>query len=82
MKEAVVAWEDRIPVPMPVQRPPVTLEKMLEGPKASVELTMKVEWLSSWELSFTPEALKRLARLREVYAMDWKAATLGMSRHR
>lgn len=73
-------WEDR--VQMPVQRPLVTVYKMVEGSRAWVELNTEVEGLASWEHLFTSEALKRLERFRETNAADWRATTLGMSGHR
>lgn len=69
-------WEDR--VPMPVQRPPVMVDKMVEGPRTSVELNAKVEGLASWEFLFTPQDLKRLEKFRKANAANWRAANLRL----
>lgn len=68
VKEVAAGLHGR--VLMPMQRPPVTVDKMVEGPKASVELTREMVKLSSWELSFTPEAIKRLERFKETNVAD------------
>lgn len=82
MRMAKIArgWGDI--VPMPVQRPQVTVENMVEYPIASADLNAEVEGLESWELLFTSEALRRMERFRKANAADWREATLGMSKHR
>lgn len=60
---------------MPVQRPPIPMDRMVQG-KNSKKLSRETKAVTSCEFLFTPEAIKELKKVMKVSTADWRAATL------
>lgn len=77
--EAPHGWIDRIP--MSVQRPPVTEERLVVRQRAQAELVADVKGLTSRKVLLVPLALEKLDEFRRANARDCIAATKGAQGH-